>query len=44
MTANAAVRTITSPARLAGELTVPGDKSISHRSLILNAMAHGTAA
>ncbi len=24
-------------------MTVPGDKSISHRSLILNAMAHGTA-
>ena len=24
-------------------MAVPGDKSISHRSLILNAMAHGTA-
>ena len=43
MTANAAVRAITRPARLGGELAVPGDKSISHRSLILNAMAHGTA-
>ena len=37
------VRTIGRPAKLAGELTVPGDKSISHRSLILNAMARGTA-
>ena len=37
------VRTVTRPARLYGELSVPGDKSISHRSLILNAMARGTA-
>lgn len=37
------VRTVRRPAKLGGELTVPGDKSISHRSLILNAMAHGTA-
>ena len=36
-------RTVRRPSRLGGELTVPGDKSISHRSLILNAMAHGTA-
>ncbi len=36
-------RMLTRPGRLAGELSVPGDKSISHRSLILNAMAHGTA-
>ena len=43
MTANAAARTIARPARLGGELQVPGDKSISHRSLILNAMANGTA-
>jgi 3-phosphoshikimate 1-carboxyvinyltransferase len=28
-------------ARLAGELRVPGDKSISHRSLLLGALAHG---
>ena len=35
------VRVITRPARLAGELAVPGDKSISHRALILNAMAYG---
>ena len=38
-----AVRAISRPPRLRGELAVPGDKSISHRSLILNAMAHGTA-
>ena len=37
------VRTVRRPAKLGGELTVPGDKSISHRSLILNAMAHGKA-
>ncbi len=29
--------------RLAGELRVPGDKSISHRALILNAIADGDA-
>lgn len=43
MAADTTVRTITRPERLGGELTVPGDKSISHRSLILNAMAQGTA-
>ncbi len=37
------VRTVKRPSRLGGDLTVPGDKSISHRSLILNAMAHGPA-
>ena len=37
------VRKITRPDKLGGELAVPGDKSISHRSLILNAMATGTA-
>ena len=37
------VRTVRRPAKLVGELAVPGDKSISHRSLILNAMANGTA-
>ncbi len=38
-----AVHTVTlHPARaLAGEVTVPGDKSISHRALILGALAHG---
>ena len=40
---DSSVRRITKPTRLGGELSVPGDKSISHRSLILNAMAQGTA-
>ncbi|HJN39534.1 MAG TPA: 3-phosphoshikimate 1-carboxyvinyltransferase, partial [Chloroflexota bacterium] len=31
------------PGRLRGELRVPGDKSISHRALLLNAIATGTA-
>ena len=43
MTADTTVRTVSRPQTLRGELAVPGDKSISHRSLILNAMAHGTA-
>lgn len=34
---------VRSPASLAGSLSVPGDKSISHRSLILNAIAIGDA-
>lgn len=34
---------VRSPQRLAGELAVPGDKSVSHRSLILNAIATGGA-
>ncbi len=36
-------QTIRSPQRLAGSLAVPGDKSVSHRSLILNAIANGDA-
>ena len=43
MSSDTSVRTITRPGNLSGELPVPGDKSISHRSLILNAMAEGTA-
>ena len=35
--------TIRPPARLRGEISVPGDKSISHRALILNAVASGSA-
>ena len=31
------------PERLGGTLAVPGDKSVSHRSLILNAIANGSA-
>ncbi|MSQ25551.1 MAG: 3-phosphoshikimate 1-carboxyvinyltransferase [Dehalococcoidia bacterium] len=37
------IQTVTSPARMRGEIAVPGDKSISHRSLLFNAMARGTA-
>ena len=36
-------QTVRSPQRLAGALAVPGDKSVSHRSLILNAIASGGA-
>ena len=36
-------QTVRGTARLGGTLDVPGDKSISHRSLILNAMAGGEA-
>lgn len=36
-------KTVRRPAFLAGTLGIPGDKSISHRSLILNAMARGDA-
>ena len=35
--------TIVSPQSLGGSLAVPGDKSVSHRSLILNAIAEGAA-
>lgn len=34
---------VTPPGRLEGILRVPGDKSISHRALILNSIACGTA-
>ena len=36
-------RSVSSPASISGDLSVPGDKSISHRSLILNSMATGDA-
>ncbi|PKB78885.1 MAG: 3-phosphoshikimate 1-carboxyvinyltransferase [SAR202 cluster bacterium Io17-Chloro-G9] len=36
-------RSVSSPASISGDLSVPGDKSISHRSLILNAVARGDA-
>ena len=36
-------RAISRPASLGGVLSVPGDKSISHRSMILNAIAQGDA-
>lgn len=34
---------VRAPRRLEGEVRVPGDKSISHRALILNAVAEGEA-
>ncbi|MEE8443134.1 MAG: 3-phosphoshikimate 1-carboxyvinyltransferase, partial [Dehalococcoidia bacterium] len=37
-------RSVVSPPRLTGSLAPPGDKSISHRAAILNAMALGEAA
>lgn len=37
------MRLISSPARLEGTIKVPGDKSISHRAVILNSIAQGTA-
>ena len=43
MSSDAVERTISRPVTLKGEIAVPGDKSISHRALILNAMASGTA-
>ncbi len=35
--------TVRRPARLEGEIRVPGDKSVSHRALLLNALATGEA-
>jgi 3-phosphoshikimate 1-carboxyvinyltransferase len=35
--------TITAPRRLRGTIAIPGDKSISHRAVILNAVAEGNA-
>ena len=37
------IATVRPPARLRGVVEVPGDKSISHRALILNAVAAGPA-
>ena len=34
---------IKSGQNLKGEITVPGDKSISHRSIILSSLAEGTS-
>ncbi|OGW62879.1 MAG: 3-phosphoshikimate 1-carboxyvinyltransferase [Nitrospirae bacterium RBG_16_64_22] len=43
MTTAGPTRFVLSPARrLEGEIVVPGDKSISHRAVILGAIAHGT--
>ena len=35
------LKIISSPKQLTGEIAVPGDKSISHRALILNSLAQG---
>ncbi len=35
--------TISGPKRLRGEITAPGDKSVSHRSAMFNAIANGSA-
>ena len=37
------IKSVVRPAALRGEVTVPGDKSITHRAFILNAMAEGSA-
>lgn len=37
------LKTISPPKQLAGEIVVPGDKSISHRALILNSLALGSS-
>jgi 3-phosphoshikimate 1-carboxyvinyltransferase len=38
-----AMRAVRPPASLRGDVTVPGDKSITHRAVMLNAIAGGTA-
>lgn len=43
MAEKALLRRITPPKQLAGEGTVPGDKSISHRAIILNSLAPGSS-
>ncbi len=35
--------TLTAPGRLRGVIQVPGDKSISHRAVLFNAIATGSA-
>ena len=35
--------TVSGPRRLAGEIVAPGDKSVSHRAVMLNSIAHGEA-
>ncbi len=43
LTQEAKTKTIASARRLRGEITVPGDKSVSHRSVLFNAVGSGTA-
>ena len=37
------IRTLHKPARLRGSVSLLGDKSVSHRALMLNSIAHGAA-
>ena len=37
------LRSVQAPTRLTGRIAVPGDKSISHRAILLNAIATGSA-
>jgi 3-phosphoshikimate 1-carboxyvinyltransferase len=41
MAGTAQLKTISPPRQLVGEIAVPGDKSISHRALIINSLAFG---
>ncbi len=43
MAEKALLRRIAPPKQLVGEVTVPGDKSISHRAIILNSLAPGSS-
>ena len=40
---SAGVRIVRPAAELRGEVTVPGDKSITHRAVMMNAIASGVA-
>ena len=41
MAGTAQLKTISPPRQLVGEIAMPGDKSISHRALIINSLAFG---
>jgi 3-phosphoshikimate 1-carboxyvinyltransferase len=41
MAGTAQLKTISPPRQLVGEIAMPGDKSISHRALIINSLASG---
>ena len=36
-------QTVTSPKKITGEISPPGDKSISHRAALLNSIGNGSA-
>lgn len=42
-TGKVVIRTLHKPARLRGSVVLLGDKSVSHRALMLNSISHGTA-